>query len=134
MLERLITGRHGNPAGPERAKRHFVPSPQRIKREIRKLGLSDSNGDGHPTAAVPTDMLRTTTVYSVSAIGLHMGRNTLHMIGLGSHSGIVLRKKVSRGSLASRLANLPPYLVGIGAGLAWRHTMLLVDLPCLATT
>jgi hypothetical protein len=96
VLERLITGRHGNPATPERAKRHFVPSPQRIKREIKKLGLSGTNGDGNPTAAVPTDMLRTTTVYSVSAIGLDMGKNTLHMIG----PRLAWRRRVAKKDIA----------------------------------
>jgi transposase len=35
------------------------------------------------------------------------------MIGLDSSGAIVLREKVSRGRIASRLANLPPCLIGI---------------------
>ena len=42
-----------------------------------------------------------------------MGKSTLHMIGLDSCGAIVLREKVSRGRIASRLANLPPCLIGI---------------------
>ena len=44
---------------------------------------------------------------------------------------IVLREKVARGRIALRLANLPPCLIGIEAGMA--TTMLLASLPRLAT-
>ena len=37
-----------------------------------------------------------------------MSKNTLHMVGLDSRGAIVLREKVSRGRIASRLANVPP--------------------------
>ena len=53
-------------------------------------------------------MPRTATVHAVTAIGIDMGKNTLHMIGLDSRGTIVLREKVSRGRITSRLANLPP--------------------------
>jgi transposase len=66
-------------------------------------------------------MLRTTTVHAVTAIGIDMGKNTLHMIGLDSRGAIVLREKVSRGRITSRLANLPPCLIGIEAGMATHY-------------
>ena len=47
------------------------------------------------------------------AIGIDMGKSTLHMIGLDSCGAIVLREKVSRERIASKLANLPPRLIGI---------------------
>ena len=50
-----------------------------------------------------------------------MGKNTLHMIGLDTRGGIVLREKVSRGRITSRLANLPPCLIGIEAGMATHY-------------
>jgi transposase len=53
-------------------------------------------------------MPRASTVHAVIAIGIDLGKNTLHMIGLDSSGAIVLREKVSRGRIASRLANLPP--------------------------
>jgi transposase len=53
-------------------------------------------------------MSRASTVHTVSAIGIDMGKSTLHMIGLDSSGAIVLREKVSRGRIASRFANLPP--------------------------
>jgi transposase len=66
-------------------------------------------------------MSRASTVHTVSAIGIDMGKSTLHMIGLDSSGAIVLREKVSRGRIASRLANLPPCLIGIEAGMATHY-------------
>ena len=63
-----------------------------------------------------TTMPRTATVHAVTAIGIDMGKNTLHMVGLDTRGTIVLREKVSRGRITSRLANLPPCLIGIDAG------------------
>ena len=42
-------------------------------------------------------MPRASTVHAVIAIGIDLGKNTLHMIGLDSSGAIVLREKVSRG-------------------------------------
>jgi transposase len=50
-----------------------------------------------------------------------MGKNTLHMIGLDARGAIVLREKVSRGRITSRLANLSPCLIGIEAGMATHY-------------
>ena len=66
-------------------------------------------------------MPRTTTVHAVTAIGMDMGKNTLHMIGLDARGAIVLREKVSRGRIALRFANMPPCLIGIEAGLATHY-------------
>ena len=65
-------------------------------------------------------MPRTSTVHTVTVIGIDMGKNTLHMIGLDSRSAIVLREKVSRGRIA-RFANLQPCLIGIEAGMATHY-------------
>jgi transposase len=50
-----------------------------------------------------------------------MGKNTFHMVGLDSLGAIVLRERVSRGRITSRLANLPPCLIGIEAGMATHY-------------
>ena len=63
------------------------------------------------------------TARAVTTIGIDMGKNTLHMVGLDSLGAIVLRERVSRGRITSRLANLPPCLIGIEAGMA-RTTLL----------
>ena len=66
-------------------------------------------------------MPRASTVHAVIAIGIDLGKSTLHMIGLDSCGAIVLREKVSRGRIASRLANLPSCLIGIEAGMATHY-------------
>ena len=66
-------------------------------------------------------MPRTTTVHAMTAIGIVMGKNTLHMIGLDARGAIVLREKISRGRIAVRFANMPPCLIGIEAGLATHY-------------
>ena len=76
-------------------------------------------------------MPRTTTLHAVTTIGIDMGKNTLHLIGLDARGAIVLREKLARGRIALRLANLPPCLISIEAGMA--TTMLLASLPLLAT-
>ena len=66
-------------------------------------------------------MPRTSAVHAVTTIGIDMGKNTLHMIGLDTRGGIVLPEKVPRGRITSRLANLPPCLIGIEAGMATHY-------------
>lgn len=58
-------------------------------------------------------MRHTTASHAVTVIGIDMGMSTLHMVGLDSRGTIVLREKISRGRITSRLANLPRCLVGI---------------------
>jgi len=54
-------------------------------------------------------------------IGIDTGKNTLHMIGLDEKGAIVLREKVFRTRITTRLANVPPCLIGIEAGMASHH-------------
>src|SRR5215475_13539233 len=97
---------------------------------------NDANGMDRPRSRSPTvarvrgglsgeretAMARTTKFHSVTTtIGIDMGKNTLHMVGLDSNGAIVLREKVSRGRIGSRLANLPPCLIGIEAGMATHY-------------
>ena len=71
-----------------------------------------------------TTMPRTTTLHAVTAIGIDMGKTTLHMIGLDARGAIVLRERVSRGRIASRLAKCPS---SSASKREWRHTMSLVS-------
>ena len=66
-------------------------------------------------------MPRKSIVQAVTAIGIDMGKTTLHMVGLDTRGAIVLREKVSRGRITSRVANLPPCLIGIEAGMATHY-------------
>ncbi len=63
-------------------------------------------------------MPRKSTVHPVTAIGIDMGKTTLHMAGLDARGAIVLREKNSRGRIGSRLANVPRCFIGIEAGMA----------------
>src|SRR5258705_1530692 len=49
-------------------------------------------------------------------IGIDTGKNTLHLIGLDDKGAIVLREKVVRDRITTRLANVPRCLIGIEAG------------------
>ena len=66
-------------------------------------------------------MPRRSTVRAVTTIGIDMGKNTLHMVGLDSLGAIILRERVSRGRNTTRLANQPPCLIGIEAGMATHY-------------
>src|ERR1700741_1531015 len=58
---------------------------------------------------------------AVVTIGIDPGKNTLHLIGLDARGGIVLREKVARARIVSRLANVPPCLIGIEAGMGTHY-------------
>ena len=51
----------------------------------------------------------------VTTIGIDIGKNSFHLIGLDSKGAIVLRQKLSRGQVRERLANLPRCLIGMEA-------------------
>jgi len=57
----------------------------------------------------------------VATIGLDIGKNTFHLVGLDKRGAIAMRTKVSRNQLVHRLANLPPCLVGLEAGSGSHH-------------
>ena len=63
-------------------------------------------------------MSRKTDAVVASTIGIDTGKNTLHLIGLDDQGTIVLREKLGRGRIRTRLANVPPCLIGIEAGMA----------------
>src|SRR6266487_1558141 len=56
-----------------------------------------------------------------STIGIDTGKNTLHLIGLDDQGTIVLREKLSRSRIVSRLANVPRCLIGIEAGMGTHY-------------
>ena len=66
-------------------------------------------------------MSRTTSAVAVSTIGIDTGKNTLHLIGLHERGTIVLREKLPRGRIGGRLANVPPCLIGIEAGMGTHY-------------
>ena len=52
---------------------------------------------------------------AVAVIGIDIGKNSFHVVGLDSRGAIVLRQKWLRGQIEARLANMPPCLIGMEA-------------------
>src|SRR5262245_45706005 len=52
----------------------------------------------------------------VATIGLDIGKNTFHLVGLDKRGAIAMRIKLSRHQLIRRLVNLPSCLIGLEAG------------------
>ena len=58
---------------------------------------------------------------AVAVVGIDIGKNSFHVIGLDDRGAIVLRQKWSRGQIEARLANLPPCLIGMEACVGALH-------------
>jgi len=58
---------------------------------------------------------------AVAVIGIDIGKNSFHIVGLDGRGAIVLRQKWSRGQVEARLANLPPCLIGMEACVGAHH-------------
>jgi transposase len=58
---------------------------------------------------------------AVAVIGIDIGKNSFHVVGLDSRNAIVLRQKWSRGQIEARLANMPPCLIGMEACVGAHH-------------
>ena len=58
---------------------------------------------------------------AVAVIGIDIGKNSFHIVGLDSRGAIVLRQKWSRGQVEARLANMPPCLIGMEACVGAHH-------------
>jgi transposase len=52
---------------------------------------------------------------AIAVIGIDIGKNSVHLVGHDQRGAIVLRQKWSRGQVETRLANLPPCLIGMEA-------------------
>src|SRR3974390_1996618 len=57
----------------------------------------------------------------IAVIGIDIGKNIFHLIGLDKRGAIVLKRKLSRGQLECFLANLPPCLIGMEACAGAHH-------------
>jgi hypothetical protein len=63
----------------------------------------------------------TSRLEAVATIGIDIGKNTFHLIGLNRNGVIVLRQKLSRRQIEVRLANTPPCLIGMEACAGAHH-------------
>ena len=66
-------------------------------------------------------MSRQSTSSNAATIGIDIGKNTFHLIGLDQRGNIVLQLKTSREQLERRLANIPRCLIGMEACSGAHH-------------
>jgi len=52
---------------------------------------------------------------AIAIVGIDIGKNSFHIVGLDQRGAIVLRQKWSRGQVEARFANMPPCLIGMEA-------------------
>jgi transposase len=58
---------------------------------------------------------------SIAIVGIDIGKNSFHVIGLDARGAIVLRQKWLRGQVEVRFANMPPCLIGMEACVGAHH-------------
>jgi transposase len=58
---------------------------------------------------------------SIAVVGIDIGKNSFHVVGLDGRGAIVLRQKWSRGQVGARFANMPPCLIGMEACVGAHH-------------
>ena len=58
---------------------------------------------------------------SIAVVGIDIGKNSFHIVGLDQRGAIVLRQKWSRGQMDARFANMPPCLIGMEACVGAHH-------------
>ena len=58
---------------------------------------------------------------TVAVIGIDIGKNSFHVVGLDDRGAIVLRQRWSRGQIETRLANMLPCLIGMEACVGAHH-------------
>ena len=61
------------------------------------------------------------TPETITTIGIDLGKNTFHLVGLDKRGAIVLQLKVSRGQLGRCLSNMPRCLIGMEACSGSHH-------------
>jgi transposase len=58
---------------------------------------------------------------AIAVIGIDIGKNSFHVVGLDRRGAIVLRQKWSRGQVEARFANMSPCLIGMEACVVVHH-------------
>jgi transposase len=58
---------------------------------------------------------------AISVIGIDIGKNSFHIVGLDDRGATVLRQKWSRSQVEARLANVPRCLIGMEACVGAHH-------------
>src|SRR3954468_21421253 len=60
-------------------------------------------------------------IVAIAIVGIDIGKNSFHIVGLDDRGAIVLRQKWSRNQVETRFANLPPCLIGMEACVGAHH-------------
>ena len=58
---------------------------------------------------------------AIAVVGIDIGKNSFHVVGLDRRGAIILRQKWSRSQVGERLANMPPCLIGMEACVGAHH-------------
>ena len=58
---------------------------------------------------------------AIAVVGIDIGKNSFHVVGLDQRGAIVLGQKWSRGQVEARFANMPPCLIGMEACVGAHH-------------
>src|SRR5215470_7100093 len=61
------------------------------------------------------------TSLSVATMGIDIGKNSFHVVGLDQRGAIVVRQRWTRSQIRARLANMPPCLIGMEACVGAHH-------------
>jgi transposase len=59
--------------------------------------------------------------WQIAFVGIDIGKNSFHIVGLDDCGAIVLRQKWSRGQVEARFANMAPCLIGMEACVGAHH-------------
>ena len=62
-----------------------------------------------------------TTAQPIATIGIDIGKNSFHLIGLDKRAAVGMQTKVSRSQLARQLSNVPQCLIGMEACSGAHH-------------
>ena len=62
-----------------------------------------------------------TSQSAIAVIGIDIGKNSFHVVGLEGRGGIVLLQTWSRGQVETRFANMSPCLIGMEACVGAHH-------------
>jgi transposase len=65
--------------------------------------------------------MSSTFISTIATIGIDLGKNTFHLVGLDRRGAIVSQLKLSRGQIERRLANVPPCLIAMEACSGSHH-------------
>jgi len=61
------------------------------------------------------------TNLSVATMGIDIGKNSFHVVGLDQRGAIVVRQRWTRSQIRARLANMSPCLIGMEACVGAHH-------------